>query len=355
VIDMNEIDINDFIQRYQKSQSDLGKSIHWLKHSAKWKGLDLARELPRFRKSLSVGMDSNFSNDIIIERLRNLEAVVSEKFILEMNESIVGAPHNYLLTTKGGVPINCDGADLNQIYIANRIYTLWRSVYEDSPARILDIGGGYGSLVNKLAKLFPDSKISIIDTPEANLLQAFYLSSNYSRGQVGYHDNELFGRRFSIVPISSFNQLFSYSWDLIINSASMQEMEPEVVWDYFHFIHKTIKSGGIFYNLNSFVAGASGLPFHIARSPYDDRWAFLSSTLSFLQRGYFEICSLRLNFENPMFRLYLRTLPTNNVWRQGVWAFRRKPMMLIDQLSSTYFKSLWSTLKRLKRNLIKTR
>ena len=352
---MGENGISDLIQRYQKSQSDLGKSIHWLKHSAKWKGLDLARELPRFRKSLSVGMDSNFSDEVIIERLKILETVVPEKFILEMNESIIGAPRTCLLTTKGGVPISCDGADLNQIYIANRIHTLWRSVYKESPTRILDIGGGYGSLANKLAKLFPDSKISIIDTPEANLLQAFYLSSNYSLGQVGYHDNELFDRKFSIVPISSFNQLFSYSWDLIINSASMQEMDPKIVSDYFNFIHKSIKTGGVFYNLNSFVAGASGLPYHIARSPYDDRWAFLSSTISFMHRGYFEICALRLNFENPLFRRYLKTLPTNNVWREGVWAFGKKPMMLIDQLGSTYFKSLWSALKQLKIILMKAR
>lgn len=352
---ITEVELTGLIERYQKSQSDLGKSIRWLTHSATWKGLNLTQELPKFRKSLSGGMDANFSDAVIINTFRKLETIVPEKFIVEMNESNVGSPRTCQLVTKGGTTINCDGSDLNQIYIANRIHTLWRSVYEGSPTRILDIGGGYGSLANKLARVFPDAKISLIDTPEANLLQAFYLSSNYSRGQVGYHDNELFDRKFSIVPISSFNQLFSYSWDLIINSASMQEMEPNVVSDYFNFIHKSIKTGGIFYNLNSFVAGASGLPYHIARSPYDDRWAFLSSTLSFMKRGYFEICALRLNFDNPLFRRYLKTLPTNNVWREGVWAFKRQPMMLIDQLGSTYFKSLWSTLKRLKKNLMRSK
>jgi SAM-dependent methyltransferase len=296
-------------------------------------------------------MDANFSDDAIINIFKKLETVVSEKFILNMIESAVGSPRSCQIVTKGGTTISCDGSDLAQIYIANRVYTLWRSVYEEDPIRILDIGGGYGSLANKLGKLFPQSKISIIDTPEANLLQAFYLSSNYSRQQVGFLDEDLFEHKFSVLPISSFNELTSRSWDLIINSASMQEMEPKVVSDYFSFIHEHIRPGGIFYNSNSLVTGASGFPYHISRSPYDDRWAFLSSTLSLIQRGYFEICALRLNFANPLFRQYLETLPTNNIWREGIWAFRRRPMMLIDQLGSTYFRRIWHTLKRIKRRL----
>jgi SAM-dependent methyltransferase len=294
-------------------------------------------------------MDANFSDDVIISIFKKLETVVSEKFILNMTESVVGSPRTCQIVTRGGTTISCDGGDLNQVYIANRVHTLWRSVYEEDPIRILDIGGGYGSLAYKLGKLFPQAKISIIDTPEANLLQAFYLSSNYSREQVGFQDEDLFERKFSVLPISLFDELTSRSWDLIINSASMQEMEPKVVSDYFGFIHKNIRPGGIFYNSNSLVGGASGFPYHISRSPYDDRWAFLSSTLSFMQRGYFEICALRLDFANPLFRRYLKTLPTNNVWREGVWAFRRQPMMLIDQLGSTYFRSFWNILKRIKR------
>jgi putative sugar O-methyltransferase len=346
---MNEVDITELIWRYQKSQSSLGKSIRWLTHCATWGGLDLTQELPNFRKSLSSGMDANFSDDAITGIFKKLEVVVSEKFILNMAESFVGSPRTCQIVTRGGTTINCDGSDLNQVYIANRVQTLWRSVYEEDPIRILDIGGGYGSLANKLGKLFPQAKISIIDTPEANLLQAFYLSSNYSREQVGYQDEDIFEHKFSVLPISSFNLLTSQSWDLIINSASMQEMEPKVVSDYFTFIHENIRPGGVFYNSNSLVAGASGFPYHISRSPYDDRWAFLSSTLSFTQRGYFEICTLRLSFENTLFRRYLKTLPTNNVWREGIWAFRRKPMMLIDQLGSTYFRSFWDTLKRIRR------
>ena len=350
---MTTINLDDLIRRYQVSRSDSGKSIRWLQHSAKWDGLNLLEELPRFRKFLSSGMDGDFSDDQILERFRKLEAVVNEQFIIKMCESNIGAPRTCQIVTNGGKTIQCDGSDLNQIYIANRISTLWNSVHTIAPSRILDIGGGYGALASKLAKIFPEAKISLIDTPEANLLQAYFLSSIHSREQVGYHDRELFNYKFSVVPISSFNLLPGYSWDLVINSASMQEMEPKVIVDYFNFIQTSLKSGGIFYNMNSFVVGASGFPYHIARSPYDDKWAYLSSTLSFITRGYFEICAVRLNFENSLFRRYLKTLPTNNVWREGVWAFKRKPLMLIDQLGATYLRGCWVHLRRFKRFILK--
>ena len=133
---------------------------------------------------------------------------------------------------------------------------------------------------------------------------------------------------------------------MIINTRSMQEMDQEDVSLYFELIQKKLCTGGIFYNANQLVGGASGIPYHISRSPYDKKWSLLSASPLFIQDDNFEICTLRLDFENMLFLKYLCTLPTNSVWRTGLWSYRRKPFMLLDQLGASYMPKTWLPLKK---------
>ena len=328
-----------------------GKSLRWLQNSLPWHSLNLETELPDFRKRMSGSFDGRFSESIVKEKLQKIESVVPSSTLIELSESSIGSPVSFRLLTQRGYEVSVDGNDLSLIYFANRISTFWQTAHQNPPTRILDIGGGYGGLVGKLAKVFPSAKISLIDTPEGNLLQSFYLHELFPDAELGIEKyspetSSLFDARFSLIPIRKFDLLLNFEWDLIINTRSMQEMDREDISLYFELIQKKLRTGGIFYNANQLVGGAAGIPYHISRSPYDDKWIILSAGPSFIQDDNFEICTLRLDFVNRLFLKYLRTLPTNNVWRTGLWAYRRKPLMLVDQLGASYLPRTWMPLKK---------
>lgn len=358
VRELNKLNINKMLELYAKEcrMGEKGKSIRWLQNSLPWKHLNLEIELPQFRKSMSGSFDGRYSESSVKERFKKLQSVTPLDSIIELSECSIGEPASFKLFTNRGVELDVDGNDLSLIYFATRIDAFWRATHKETPTRILDIGGGYGGLAGKLAKLYPSAKISLIDTPEGNLLQTFYLHKLFPDSDIAITSESLeapngFDAKFSIMPIRQFGLLFNYEWDLIINTRSMQEMDPEDITLYFDLIQKKLRHCGLFYNANQLTGGAAGIPYHISRSPYDDNWALLSANTSFLQEDNFEICSLRLNFRNELFRKYLKTLPTTNIWRTGFWSYRRKPLMFIDQLGASLMPKLWLILKEATRFL----
>jgi len=335
----------------ESDEGEKGKSLRWLQNSLPWHLLNLELELPNFRKKMSGSFDGNFIESAVKEKLTKIESVVPLSTLIELSESLIGNPVSFQLLTKSGDEVCVDGNDLSLIYFANRISAHWQATHQNPPTRILDIGGGYGGLVGKLAKVFPSARISLIDTPEGNLLQSFYLHELFPNAELGIEKYwtetaSLFDARFSIIPIKKFSLLFNFEWDLIINTRSMQEMDLEDISLYFELIQKRLCIGGIFYNANQLVGGSAGIPYHISRSPYDNKWCLLSASPSFIQDDNFEICALRLGFDNKLFLKYLATIPTNNIWRTGLWSYRNRPLMLVDQLGASYMPRLWLSLKK---------
>lgn len=350
----NGFGIKQMLQVYEDESDEgaKGKSLRWLQNSLPWRSLNLEIELPNFRKKMSGSFDGRFAELIVKEKLKKIESVVPLSSLTELSESSIGNPVSFKLLTTSGDEVYVDGNDLSLIYFANRISAFWQTAHQNPPTRILDIGGGYGGLVGKLAKVFPSAKITLIDTPEGNLLQSFYLHELFPNAELGIEKyspetSSLFDARFSVIPIRKFELLFSFEWDLIVNTRSMQEMDPEDISLYFDLIQNKLRTGGIFYNANQLVGGSAGIPYHISRSPYDNKWSFLSASPSFIQDDNFEICTLRLDFENKLFLRYLDTLPTNNIWRTGLWSYRRKPLMLLDQLGASYMPKTWLPLKKI--------
>ena len=349
----NKLNIKELLDLYRKecSMGEKGKSIRWLQNSLPWKDLNLEIELPQFRKRMSGSFDGRSSESSVKEKFKRLQSVTPLDSIIELSECSIGDPVVFNLVTNRGDELSLDGNDLTLVYFATRIAACWKATHIETPTRVLDIGGGYGGLVGKLARLFPSSKFSLIDTPEGNLLQAFYLHKLFPDSDISITSQSLeslngFDAKFSILPIRQFDLLFNFEWDVIINTRSMQEMDPEDITLYFDLIQKKLRHRGLFYNANQLTGGAAGIPYHISRSPYDDNWALLSANTSFLQEDNFEICSLRLNFKNELFRKYLKTLPTTNIWRTGLWSYRHKPLLLIDQLGASLFPKLWLILKK---------
>lgn len=92
--------------------------------------------------------------------------------------------------------------------------------------KILEIGGGYGSLARIFKTLHPEIEYTILDLPESLVMSCGFLS-----------DHEL---KVSLVPIDSMDVLKGESFDVVINTFSFQEMPEETVREYLKFIENEL-------------------------------------------------------------------------------------------------------------------
>ncbi|WP_152974261.1 putative sugar O-methyltransferase [Pseudomonas asplenii] len=123
------------------------------------------------------------------------------------------------------------------------------------PARILEIGGGYGALALALMEAVPDCEYVICDLPESLLFSGIYLSIATQNVKMhGGAGNE----RLSLLPNYLFDTL-SENFDLVINTLSMSEMSEYQVKRYASGIRNQISDHGIFFeqNQNNIVMGLS--------------------------------------------------------------------------------------------------
>lgn len=180
--------------------------------------------------------------------------------------------------------------DLSLIYHAWQIDRAAQDVLSNRPT-ILEIGAGYGGLTAKLKDLYPKARIILLDLPEVNAVQHYYLSVRYPEARIidygnwdGLEDSDF---DFAILPGWAIEQIDAGSIDLAINLRSMMEMNAEIVAFYFGHIQRTVKTGGLFTCVNRYVKGP---PLsRIKDYPFDDRWALRLSQSSLLQNHIHEL------------------------------------------------------------------
>ena len=154
---------------YEYSQ----KSLHWKKLNNQFYKEVKKKGLKNFRKNkLSRGLDDEGKMFFTNEKLLNLIDKCGKKFIDKYSECEIGNPNFY--------EFNGRKYNMNDLYNINFLYQV-QNFMKKPPSYILEIGGGYGSLAAKLKKFYKDSKIILIDLPEANLLQTYYLSSCFEK------------------------------------------------------------------------------------------------------------------------------------------------------------------------------
>lgn len=146
-------------------------------------------------------------------------------------------------------------------------YLLQCLTWIKNPQVICEIGGGYGST----ARLWIDNPIHcpqtyiIIDFPECLFFAEVYLKTNLGADKV-LTIEEFLSKQDSIppttpkiilCPIASIGLLTSFSFDLVINTGSMQEMTE----DWIDFWMKWLDSSNIryFYSLNYFAQPLANL------------------------------------------------------------------------------------------------
>jgi len=122
----------------------------------------------------------------------------------------------------------------------------------------LEIGGGFGSLARIIIKN-KNTKYFLIDLPEANLLSNYYLKNYFPEKKIfNYLDfknldieKEINNFDIFILPPNTINSK-KLSFDFIINTRSFQEMNINIIGEYFDLIQNKIVEGGFFLNVNRY-------------------------------------------------------------------------------------------------------
>ncbi len=111
------------------------------------------------------------------------------------------------------------------------------------------IGDGYGRLGCILKSQFPLMQINYINLGRNLLLDLYYTKKVFPKySHILINDNSQFSPDFNYIEAEKFKN-FDILSDVFINIASMQEMDPRQIRDYFNLI-KAQNKGTLFYCCN---------------------------------------------------------------------------------------------------------
>jgi putative sugar O-methyltransferase len=159
---------------------------------------------------------------------------------------------------------------------------------------VFEIGGGYGALAKFILRDVK-CKYFLIDLPQANVLTSYHLNESFDDLKIllysDLENNTLTQEQidnndvFILPPWIEYPSNFKINF--MINTRSMMEMTRDVVKKYFDFIHKHIRIGGYFLNINRYQ---NGWQPHgpddcsiIWEYPYDKNWQVIYSKPAYRQ------------------------------------------------------------------------
>jgi putative sugar O-methyltransferase len=129
---------------------------------------------------------------------------------------------------------------------------------EKKPARILEIGGGFGGLAYHFKKLAPQARYYIVDIPESLIFSSIYLTTLHpDQENVLITPNNLGDLKkdapgFTFIPNYLFDQCRAagLTLDLAINTLSMSEMIEKQVRYYCEGLKAMLGDSGGFFEQN---------------------------------------------------------------------------------------------------------
>jgi len=240
--------------------------------------------------------ESAFDRDDVINRYHRLVAMAGKEFVDNAIECEAGSPRHL---TYDGVRLNFD--DLYQIYHAWQLSRIYQKL-GGIPSTIVEIGGGYGSLCNKMRRIFPNCRYVILDLPEVLAIQYNHLR-NCRGGDLiaglgdftGSDADEGAESQFDIALLPGWRTdlIHSLTPDLVINMRSMMEMRRPIIEGYFEYIEKYLRPGGLFYCVNRYEKMIGGESVRIKDFPFDEKWSSIVSQPTWLQTHIHELLARR--------------------------------------------------------------
>ena len=105
---------------------------------------------------------------------RELTSVVPERLQHYFEETPVGGPRS----------VNHDGIPMTQSSLEYTFMLSHLEPYVEDADVVVDIGGGYGGLARLLKKRFPKLRLVLLDLPEVNAIQTYFLSTCFPEARV---------------------------------------------------------------------------------------------------------------------------------------------------------------------------
>lgn len=123
----------------------------------------------------------------------------------------------------------------------------------------VELGGGTGDMARQMAHYFQDNMVYVIlDLPEVLTISSYYLLRNFPGKKIGMYDDfaqlpvitreDLTPYDIVLLPNHFIQRLADDTADLFINTASLGEMEEDIVNNYLEQINRTCQY--LFYSNN---------------------------------------------------------------------------------------------------------
>jgi len=143
--------------------------------------------------------------------------------------------------------------DLNAIYTALLTERMSCRLGVTGPARICEIGAGTGR-VAYWSMRFGAKSYTIIDLPQVNVLQGYYLLKGLGADRVALYDEawtHSAERMVRILPAHATWERRGDEYDIVLNQDSFPEMDSDTVEDYLRWIGATSARGLLSINHES--------------------------------------------------------------------------------------------------------
>lgn len=180
----------------------------------------------------------------------------------------------------------------SQLYTAHRMRdAINRDLRASAELDIVEIGGGYGGLCYWMHQLLGTriNRYVIVDLPEVNLVQAYFLSSLRTRELILFGEEKAKpGSRIELIPHWTLSDL-EWRPNVLINQDSMPEMPEAEVERYVSWGSENVDGLFLSFNQEAFSPWRGipqvHVPSIISRYP---RFRRLSRNPSWARRGYVE-------------------------------------------------------------------
>lgn len=228
----------------------------------------------------------------------------------------VGAPILPVTLEKNGLKVQSSFHEMSLLYMGMRLSALAKAANLPEKLRILEIGGGYGGLIEKLVRLMKHQVdvVYLVDLPFNLTIQYWFVDACR---KAGLHDLDLIvnpspGKKFShavvFVPVDDLELIGEV--DVAINARSFGEMLPDDVQRYIDLIQDRMQIGGLFYNMNRYEKiNSANDKLRLKECPVDDKWSVLNTQLVLFFWEIGELALLRSSEANPSLRKSLAALP----------------------------------------------
>lgn len=152
-------------------------------------------------------------------------------------------------------------ATANSLRMAYYVQTIAEHVEPRIPLRVLDIGGGFGAMALAISRRFRIRAYFVKDAEPCLKMQCYFAGH--------------------VLGLTVSSRCFDLV-DLVVNTNSFGEMDPEDVFGYFETIEQVVVDGGAFYTMNRLkrvtdfkeYPYGSGWRHVLVRHPFgDESWA----------------------------------------------------------------------------------